>query len=136
MAINDAELRWFQENYREVTGRPSPGFYCPILNEFRDVAELMDGHVLPEAIKSASRATVIQVGSVDSYFGGTIEDDLSKFLNLPLYDIAELLGRAKNLTLTGAGGLTAETFPASPKSSPPFPKFSLKDDQGRTIVGA
>lgn len=132
MSIDPNELTNLKSDYQRVTGDSCPSFYCPILNEFGEGNGLIDGHILPKSIRSASRATVIQRADVDNPFG-IIEADLCNFLNRPLYDIKELYRRSKRLTVTGRDGIPVPAFFASPKSSPQFPKIELSNG-GETIA--
>ena len=124
MSIDPNELTRLKSDYENVTGNSCPTFYCPILNEFGEGSGLMDGHILPRSIRSASRATVIQRADVDNPFG-VIEADLCTFLNKPLYDLKELYRRSRRLTVTGRDGTSLPAFFASPKSSPPYPMIEL-----------
>ncbi len=57
--------------FKKVTGRMSKTLCTgPIICEDADV-ELMEGHIPPQAVKIASRATVVQRKDVDNYFGTT-----------------------------------------------------------------
>ena len=74
MAIDQAELERLRDDCRRITGRPFVHFLCPItLEDSVGKRGLVDGHILNEAIVGASRATVIQRGDVDSYYGSTRE---------------------------------------------------------------
>src|SRR5271166_181350 len=103
MSINPDELTRLKSDFQQVTGNNCPTFYCPILNEFGEGSGLIDGHILPQCVKTASRATVIQRADVDNPFG-VIEADLCNFLNRPFYDIKELYSRSRWLTVTGKDG--------------------------------
>ena len=132
MSIDPDELSRLKFNYQSVTGKGCPSFYCPILNECGEGTGLIDGHILPQGIRSASRATVIQRADVDNPFG-VIEADLCKFINKPLFDLEELYRRSKRLTVTGKTGTPMSAFFASPKSSPPYPMIALSKG-GETIT--
>ena len=134
MAISAEALAKLQADYQRVTGVPCPEFYCPIMNQSETGTRgLMDGHILPQCIKSAARATVIQRADVDNVFG-KIEAVLGDSLNRPHYDLPELYKRAQGLTITGMSGSPAPAFFASPKASPPFPQIGLTDKKGATIA--
>jgi hypothetical protein len=132
MSINLDELTRLKSDYQSVTGRVCPEFYCPILNTFGEGTGLMDGHILPKCVRSASRATVIQRADVDNPFG-VIEAGLCNFLNKPLFDLEELYRLSKRLTVTGKDGIPVPAFFASPKSSPPYPMIELSKG-GETIA--
>jgi len=86
MSIDPNELTRLKSDYEKVTGNSCPSFYCPILNEFGEGSGLIDGHILPQGIRSASRATVIQRADVDNPFG-VIEADLCNFINKPFFHL-------------------------------------------------
>jgi hypothetical protein len=93
MSINAEALEQLKADYQRATGEECREFYCPIMNEFGiGPRGLMNGHILPECIQSASRATVIQRADVDNLFG-RIEAVLCTFLNRPFYDVKELYKR-------------------------------------------
>jgi hypothetical protein len=125
MSIDANALAKLQANYQRVTGQRCPDFFCPITNEFGTVPRgLMDGHILPQCIQSASRATVIQRADVDNCFG-KFEAVLCNFLNRPSYDVQELYKRAMSLTITGSSGSPAPAFFSSKRANPPFPTAIL-----------
>ena len=132
MSINPDELTRLKSDFQQVTGNNCPTFYCPILNEFGEGSGLIDGHILPQCVRSASRATVIQRADVDNPFG-VIEAGLCNFLNKPLFDLEELYRLSKRLTVTGKDGIPVPAFFASPKSSPPYPMIELSKG-GETIA--
>src|SRR4051812_49196279 len=103
----------------EAVGASFRQFFCPVLHE-DGLGErgLMEGHVLPQGLKVASRATVIQRADVDNYFGETIEPDLIKWLNLPKVSLKQLLGHLVELRAAGRDGSDANVFFANPKSKP------------------
>jgi hypothetical protein len=124
MSIDPAELQRLRADFERVTGRACPDFYCPVMHEFGGGPEgLMNGHILPQGVKYASRATVIQRHDVDNSFS-QIESDLCNFLNLPYDELNELYRKAKGLTITGSSGSPAQAFFASKKATPPFPVVS------------
>jgi hypothetical protein len=134
MGININELNGLRSDYKRVKGVECPEFYCPILNEFgAGPRGLMDGHILPRCVRSASRATVIQRADVDNKFG-TVEAVLCEFLNRPLYEIEELYKKLTNLTITGSSGTPVQAFFPSKKAKPPYPRIDLTDEEGRVIA--
>jgi hypothetical protein len=134
MPISQAALERLRADYFDVTRQEWNEFYCPIMHEHGVGTGLIDGHVLPETLKDASRATVIQRADVDNYFGHTIEPDLIDFLNSETFSKAEFLRKARNITLTPPDGIPAEPFVAPPKSKPPFPRIVL-NDKTEGVVG-
>jgi hypothetical protein len=60
--------------YAEVTGRPFPHFFRPIM--FEDTpAQLIRGPIINEAFEESPGAWVVQRGAVDHLFGGFFEGD-------------------------------------------------------------
>lgn len=120
-------------------GEPVPDFYCPITlrHGYGDEA-LINGHILNQKIKSASRATVIQVGDVDGYFGRTIEPDFVNFANVHYLTPQEFVRRATEFSVTDRQtGRAFSSFAASPKSDPRkagFPVLPLKDHTGSVFA--
>jgi len=134
MSINAEALTKLQSDFLRVTGKKCPDFYCPIMNEFgMGPRGLMAGHILPQCIQSASRATVIQSADVHNGFG-KIEAVLCNFLNRPYYEVTELYKRARGLTITGSSGVPAPAFFPKKKAAPPFPQISLTDQKGEIIA--
>jgi hypothetical protein len=134
MSVNPEALQKLQTAYQRATGDPCPDFYCPIMNEFGvGPRGLMDGHILPQCVRSASRATVIQRADVDNVFG-RIEAVLCNFLNRPFYDVNELYKRATSLTITGSSGSPEPAFFPSPKATPPYPQILLSNPAGEIIA--
>ena len=82
MSIDIEQLRRLNEDYTNCTGKAVQRFVCPITLEDNPDEELCDGHILNDAIKKTSRATVIESKRVDNYFGTTIEPDFVTWLNL------------------------------------------------------
>lgn len=107
---------------------------CPILFEESPEDQLICGHILPQALRSASRATVLQRADVDHFFGTKIERTLIEFLNSVTYTKGDFLDRAKDLKIVGANGEPLDLFVPSPRSNPPFPRIGLRDGKGETIA--
>jgi hypothetical protein len=63
------DLEQYRQDFFRTTGRPFKHFFCPILQEDSVGTGLMDGHILPQAVKSASRRTVLQRKDVDIILG-------------------------------------------------------------------
>jgi hypothetical protein len=134
MGIDTEALAKLQADFQRVTGKPCPDFNCPILNAFGVGSRgLMDGHILPQSIQTASRATVIQRADVDNDFG-KVEAVLCDYLNRPFYEVRELYKRARNLTITGSSGIPSKAFFASKNAKPPYPQVPLADKHGEIIA--
>jgi hypothetical protein len=133
MKPTDEQVDALRRDFQRVTGRTFRTFYCPILHEDQMDVELMEGHILPQAVKIASRACVIQRKDVDNYFGATIEADMINLVNLPQFTTAEVVDKVATLQLVHPDGRTADAFFASRRSRPPFPQVHLKDDDGSLI---
>jgi len=130
MAIDPNELAGLKESFYQVTGQHWSSFYCPVLNEYGEGTGLMNGHILPRCVKSASRETVIQRRDVDNPFG-KIEDGLCAFLNLPYLEMKEIYGiyeRPRGLIVSGSDSTLAPAFFASPKSAPKVPLIELSTE--------
>src|SRR2546427_12424424 len=56
-------------------------FVCPITLRKCQPQELIDGHILPQAIVRASRRTIIQYGDVDHFYGTRVEASFVRYLN-------------------------------------------------------
>ena len=89
MAIDENELAGLLADCRGCSGRTVTRFLCPILLEETDTIELIVGHILPQALQDASKATVIQRGDVDNFYGHTVEHVLVEFLNSVKFTKAE-----------------------------------------------
>lgn len=133
MTPTDEQIQILRRDFESVTGHTFKKFYCPIMHEDRADVELMKGHILPQAVKIASRATVAQRKDVDNYFGTALEPDMIDFLNLPQFSMSEVIDKVQNLQLVHPDGRTADAFFASPNSNPPFPQVNLRDDDGTTF---
>jgi hypothetical protein len=130
MTPTDEQVQILRRDFQKVTGHTFKTFYCPIMHEDRADVELMEGHILPQAVKIASRATVVQRKDMDNYFGTSIEPDMIAFVNLPEFTMSEAIDRVQGLQLVHPDGRMADAFFASPKSNPPFPQVHLKDPDG------
>lgn len=121
------------DDFENCFGKRPASFFCPILLQESAGVDLIDGHILPQSLRTAARATVLQRKDVDNFFGHTIEPSLIEFLNSVTYDKAEFLERACDVTIVSEKG-PLKLFVPSPKSSPPFPKIGLKDSKGSVIA--
>lgn len=129
--IDSEELeQWKREHVRARGTRPAV-FMCPItLQEASSVDDLMNGHILNHGIISANRTQVIQVGDVDSHFGGTIEPQLINLANLEYYNQNDFLNRARTIEAISTMGKIHPAFIPSPKSRPKAIDVPLKDATG------
>jgi hypothetical protein len=127
------QIRVMRRDFEKITGNTFTHFYCPIMHEDRGDVELVEGHVLPQAVKIASRATVVQCKDVDNYYGTTLEPDMIDFVNLPQFTTTEVVNKVQGLQLVHPDGRTADAFFANPKSTPPFPQVHLTDENGSVI---
>jgi len=80
---------------------------------------LCAGHILSDALQSASSHKVVQFAEVDNHFGATIEPDLINFLNFPTMSSEERLGQTKYLKVN-LDGETHELFHAGPEAAKKF----------------
>ncbi len=110
MAINKDQLELLNTDYISQTGKQVKNFVCPITLDDEPSAELCNGHILNDAIRKASAATVIQYKDIDNYFGRVLENELVKWLNLPLLSTDELFQISYNLRVTIPDGQTIEAF--------------------------
>ncbi len=95
----------------------------------------MNGHILNDALKEASRKTVIQFGDVDHYYGTTLERFLVDYLNAPTWTDEELIDKAgKNTYVVTDGGKNFPTFAVHPTHVPKvaklFPAVNITDSNG------
>lgn len=127
-------LEPYLADYTKCTGDRTKSFFCPILLEESPGVELIDGHVLPQSIRTASRATVLQRKDVDNSFGHVVEAELVGFLNSVTYTKAEFLEWAKGVCIVSESVGPLPLFIPSPKSSPPFPKIGIRDSKGQPIA--
>lgn len=109
MPVNEEQIAWFAESYREVTGARPRRFVCPIKLEDDPDAELCDGHILCAGIKTARRDTVPQRKDVDNRFGTLFESDFVRFMNFSTQTAEELLQGTNSLEITSPDG---EKMPA------------------------
>jgi len=125
MAIDENKLSLMKEDATRVFGRPVEHFLCPILlkDELGSLG-LMNGHILPQAVKKASRRTIIQRGDVDSYFGAKLETHLINLVNAPDYTWREFCQRSQIKAVSpDERKLEARDFAGG--SNPPFAQFQI-----------
>jgi hypothetical protein len=68
-----------QADYMKVSGSPFAYFYCPLLFRDEDV-ELCMGHIISKTWKNCCRATVVQRGDIDHWYGSIAEAEFGTFL--------------------------------------------------------
>jgi hypothetical protein len=69
-----------QADYTKATGRPFAHFYCPLLCRDEDV-ELCMGHIISKTWKNCCRATVVQRGDIDHWYGSIAEAEFGTLLD-------------------------------------------------------
>jgi hypothetical protein len=134
MDISIDPVEPYLADYASNIGKRPSSFFCPILLEESPGIDLIDGHILPQSLRTASRATVLQRKDVDNFFGHKVESALVEFLNSVTYTKAEFLERAKGVAIVSKNAGPLDLFIPSSKSTPPFPKLGLKDGKGQTIA--
>ena len=127
------EIERYLADAEHCAGRRPSHFLCPILLEESPQVELIDGHILPQALRTASRATVLQRKDVDNFFGSKIEPALIEFVNSVTLTKSEFLERADGINIVSENAGPLELFVPNRKSTPPFPKIGLKDSKGNVI---
>jgi len=103
MSIDPRELKRHLADLGAL-GYPSEQFICPITLQSVPTEALMDGHILNEAFKEASRKTVIQFKDVDDHYGETVEPFLAWVLSFTHYVVMP----ASDRTLASAPGVHAD----------------------------
>jgi len=133
MSDKTEKLESYLDDCEQCAGRRPESFLCPILLDEAGDAELIDGHILPQSLRTAARATVLQRADLDNFYGHTVEPALIEFLNSVTYTKADFFERAKGVQIVSDKAGPLDLFVPSPKSKPPFPKLGLKDSKGATI---
>ncbi|CAN5407936.1 hypothetical protein BH09PLA1_BH09PLA1_01500 [soil metagenome] len=132
MPIDPKELQRHLDGYHAVTGNRTERFICPITLRPCETHELIDGHILNEALLHASRRTVIQYGKVDGYYGTKVEPALIRYLNSTRRDDRELIYASSNLKIVFRDGSTCEAFATTGRNArnaaKKFPLVDLKRD--------
>ena len=82
MSVSKEKLLAHLDDYFRVTDRKTDQFVCPITLRECNEHELIEGHILNEALKKASRRRIIQFGEIDHFYGTRFESGLVRFLNL------------------------------------------------------
>ena len=134
MAVDLGKLQRHLDDLRAL-GYPAAQFICPITLQQVPVDALIDGHILNDALKVASRKTVIQFADVDHHYGKTVEPFLVDYLNAPTWSDEELINKAgRDACIVAKGGRKFSTFVVHPAQAPRvaklFPAISIKDNKG------
>jgi len=130
--ILDEQVKRFREEYFALTRITPTGFVCPITLQDIAVDRLCAGHILNNALQSASSNKVVQFAEVDNHFGATIEPDLINFLNFPTMSSEERLRQTKYLKVN-LDGETHELFHAGPEAAKKFQRVDILDSDGNVI---
>jgi hypothetical protein len=133
MPVDPEKLREHLNDYAGCTDRKADRFVCPITERQCADAELIQGHILNDGIRSASKLTVIQYGAVDHFYGTRVEASLVEFLNIPKKKPADLLKHAKRIILRLADGSVMDGFFSGPNAATRFPRIDLMSD-GKVVA--
>jgi hypothetical protein len=107
MAIDRTELDAHLKNFRDVTGVQKDRFVCPISGQEVAEYDLINGHIVNEAIRGAARRTVIQWGKLDHHYGTHVEPPLVAHINYLHLSASERIGAGERL-IRFADGTLAE----------------------------
>jgi len=121
MAIDRGELDRHLQDYCETTGSTSNRFVCPITLHKCDESELIDGHILNEALRQASRRTVIQYKEVDNFYGTRVEPSMIAFLNMLNNDGSRLPKYCRPKFLVFDDGSRVKAFPVGRRAANEVP---------------
>ena len=136
MAIASSDLKRHLADYAEVTGRKSSRFICPITLRQCDLGELIDGHIINQAIKVASRRSVIQYSKVDHFYGTRVEPSLVRFLNLTTKTTMEIVREGEVIRIKCSDGTVLDAFHAESASgrraAGKYPMISIAASKGET----
>ncbi len=139
----------YLDSYREVTGKVSNRFICPITD--RGNGTESKGHILNEVIKNTFAAqdgqAVPMYNEVDGHFGKTVELDFIQFAMDPAYSFGDYLKLARHRAVAGPDGKRLKClwvifpdgreFPlikSSGNGKPPYNrKMIVKDDAGNDM---
>lgn len=100
------------EDYGEVFGSRTQQFVCPITLRELDPEQLIEGHILNDAFKKASRRTVVQAADVDRFYGTRVEGGLVRHLNSKDLTTADLVRQFTDFEVQFHDGTQANAFPA------------------------
>ena len=67
------QLARLRADYLEVEKKPLKRFYCPIIGQDDENADLCLGHVIHQKIPNSSRKTIVQRKDVDGFYGRLLE---------------------------------------------------------------
>jgi hypothetical protein len=67
------QLARLRADYVEVEKKPFRRFYCPIMGQDHENADLCLGHVINQKIPNSSRKTIVQRKDVDGFYGRLLE---------------------------------------------------------------
>jgi len=112
VAINPDILARHIEDFNLVTGNATNRFTCPISLRECETQELIDGHILNEALVQASRKTVIQYKDVDNFYGTAIEPGFIRYWNLKTKSFLDQIRENKNVRVCFPDGSELTAFPA------------------------
>lgn len=115
MAIDQLRLEAHMQDYENTTGKRIEQFVCPITLRECIESELIEGHVLNEALRKASRRTVIQYAQVDGFFGTRVEPDMVRFLNA-IEDAMQITKHDRPTCIRFADESEVRAFPVNPKA--------------------
>ena len=90
----------FQDNYAEVTGRHSDGYFCPIL-QVAAQTDLIGGHIIPQS-QAVTNLRIPQRKDVDEFYGTAFEADFEVATKMILDEV-------------GFSDIIAGTIPRAPK---------------------
>ncbi len=114
--IKPDRLNRYLEDYFAATGEPTNEFVCPITLTRVHKQDLIDGHILNRAIKSASRKTVLQNRDVDNFFGTVVEPSFIEFLNNPISKTVDIVKRSRHVRVVLSDGSRVKAFHAKSRS--------------------
>jgi hypothetical protein len=134
MAVTESTIAHFAKRFEEATGKAPNRFVCPITLLDDPNAELCDGHILCDKLKSASKLTVVQRKDVDNRFGSYIESDFVKFANFRDAAQEDILRAGHNLTITSSTGERMPAFFARDEAKVRFQQLEMYDENGKTVA--
>jgi hypothetical protein len=128
MAIDPNKLQAHIADYNRLTRRNTDRFVCPITEHHCDPSELMNGHILNESIRFASKGTVIQWKKVDNFYGTRVEASLVEFLNIAEKTAVELLSDQCRVNVEFPDGSQMPAFRAGIAAAERYPGITLSAD--------
>ena len=115
--IDPTSLQSHLDDYERVFGEKTDRFVCPITLHKCNEEELMNGHILNGALRTASRRRVIQYAAVDHFYGTRVEPEFVRYMNSKDLSDAELLASNKGLCLEFNDGTSVPAFLATGPSA-------------------